>query len=196
TSTSRKFAVLGLLSIEPMSGYDLRRTIQQSISHFWQEGYGQIYPTLKDLVAEGLATLEVQQQSGKPNRRVYTLTGKGLSELKRWLGEPATELSPTRNELLLKLFFGRHGTSEDNIKHLNEYRSVLEAKLSQFEAIEADLPNEPDSSGDMPYWLITLRSGIYACRAGIAWCDETLVTLKKLETDRSSQPPRPGKAAK
>lgn len=181
-----RFALLGLLSIEPMSGYDLRKTIKQSISNFWQEGYGQIYPTLKDLTAEGLATLELQPQTGKPNRQVYTLTEKGLSELKRWLREPVTEFSPNRNELLLKLFFGRLGKSEDNINHVSQYRAVLEARLAQFESIEAQLPREPDPYGDAPYWLMTLRSGIHACRAGIAWCEETSAALEQLQNQSAS----------
>ena len=169
-----------------MSGYDLRKTIKQSISNFWQEGYGQIYPTLKDLTAEGLATLELQPQTGKPNRQVYTLTEKGLSELKRWLGEPVTELSPTRNELLLKLFFGRLGKSEDNLHHLSRYRAVLEARLAQFEAVQAQIQTEPDPLGDKPYWLMTLRSAIHALRAGIAWCDETAAALEQLITQAAA----------
>ena len=169
-----------------MSGYDLRKTIKQSIGNFWQEGYGQIYPTLKDLTAQGLVTLELQPQTGKPNRRVYTLTEKGLSELKRWLGEPVTELSPTRNELLLKLFFGRHGKPEDNFNHLSRYRAVLEARLAQFEAIQAQVQTEPDPLGDIPYWLMTVRSAIHGLRAGIAWCDETEAALEQLSTRSAS----------
>jgi len=36
--------LLGVLAIEPMSGYDLGLTIRQSVGHFWNESYGQIYP--------------------------------------------------------------------------------------------------------------------------------------------------------
>lgn len=57
TSQSR-FALLGLLNLGPMSGYDLKQLIGWSIGHFWREGYGQIYPTLKDLEAEGLVRRE------------------------------------------------------------------------------------------------------------------------------------------
>jgi PadR family transcriptional regulator, regulatory protein AphA len=175
-----KYALLGLLSIESMSGYDIRKTIEQSISHFWQEGYGQIYPTLKELTEDGLATLEVQQQAGKPNRQVYSLTDKGRGELKVWLLEPVSEWSPTRNELLLKLFFGRHSRRDTVIGQVRQYRGLLESRLAIFEAIELQLTGEPDPHGDKPYWIITLRHGLYACRAGVAWCDETLSTLQEI----------------
>ena len=39
--------LLGLLAIEPMSGYDLGVTIRASVGHIWNESYGQIYPNLK-----------------------------------------------------------------------------------------------------------------------------------------------------
>jgi PadR family transcriptional regulator AphA len=32
-----------------MSGYDIRKTVQESIRFFWSESYGQIYPALKRL---------------------------------------------------------------------------------------------------------------------------------------------------
>jgi len=50
-----RFAVLGLLSIRPMSGYDLKQVIESSTRNFWSESYGQIYPVLRELTAGGLA---------------------------------------------------------------------------------------------------------------------------------------------
>jgi PadR family transcriptional regulator, regulatory protein AphA len=100
-----RYAILGLLSLGPMSGYDIKKTIEASLSNFWSESYGQIYPILKSLVADGLATVSVETQTGKPNRYVYALTRAGQDELERWLHRPA-EYEVGRNELLLKLFFG------------------------------------------------------------------------------------------
>jgi PadR family transcriptional regulator, regulatory protein AphA len=49
-----KYAILGMLSLRPMSGYDTRKTVQESIRFFWSESYGQIYPALKRLEAQKL----------------------------------------------------------------------------------------------------------------------------------------------
>ena len=73
--TKSKYAILGMLSIRPMSGYDVRKEIQESISNFWTESYGQIYPALKSLVAEKLVTRTVQRGVGKPDRHVYAESG-------------------------------------------------------------------------------------------------------------------------
>ncbi|WP_395805406.1 PadR family transcriptional regulator [Archangium minus] len=48
-----QFAILGMLCREPMSGYGLRQAIEQTVGHFWQESYGNLYPTLERMEAEG-----------------------------------------------------------------------------------------------------------------------------------------------
>ena len=54
--SSTDYAILGMLTLRPMSGYDIRATIGESIAYFWTESYGQIYPTLKRLTKEKLLT--------------------------------------------------------------------------------------------------------------------------------------------
>lgn len=51
-----RYAILGALTIRPMSGYDIRQFFAKSVSHFWDESYGQIYPILKGLHSEGLVS--------------------------------------------------------------------------------------------------------------------------------------------
>ena len=66
-SSQTAYVILGLLSIESrQSGYDMRRTIQGSVGYFWGESYGQIYPTLRRLTAEGLITPHGQAAKGRP----------------------------------------------------------------------------------------------------------------------------------
>ena len=174
-----KYAVLGALSIEPMSGYQIKEELGHSISHFWNEGYGQIYPTLRQLSADGLVTSRVEAGKGKPERRVYTLTEAGWDELRGWLARPVVSQQPGRNELLLKLFFGRHAPAGVNLEHVRRRRDVLAALIARYEAIEAELNAE--TAPDQPYWLITLRHGLHVSRASMAWCDETIARLTELD---------------
>src|SRR5947209_14383873 len=122
-----RYAMLGMLSRGPMSGYAIKKAIEQSVANFWNESYGQIYPILKQLADEGLTTSHAEKQEGKPERYVYTITEKGREELRRWLTEPIEHLVE-RNELLLKLFFGTQGSVADNIKHVQQFRE-LQAQL-------------------------------------------------------------------
>jgi hypothetical protein len=112
---------------------------------------------------------------------VYALTERGWEALRRWLAEPA-DYHPERNELLLKLFFGRHSLPATNLAHVRQYRSVLAALLGRFEAIEAHLRAQPPAP-DLAYWLITLRHGQHLSRALRDWCDETIATLTALAGD-------------
>ena len=57
-----KYALLGILSMCPGSGYDIKKLMEQSTSNFWSESYGQIYPILKQLVAADLATRHTEKQ--------------------------------------------------------------------------------------------------------------------------------------
>ena len=103
-----KYAILGALTIEPMSGYQIKELIGRTIGHFWNEGYGQIYPTLKALSTAGLVSSRVEPGIGKPDSHVYSLTGSVWDELRQLLARPVESHQPGRSELLLKLFFGGH----------------------------------------------------------------------------------------
>jgi DNA-binding PadR family transcriptional regulator len=173
-----KYAVLGILSMCPGSGYDIKKFMEQSTSNFWSESYGQIYPILKQLVEEGLATSHTEKQEGRPERYIYTLTGNGLEELRKWLTEPI-EYTVERNELLLKLLFGRQGSIADNIEHVKQFRLLQEQLLQKYRGIEAYLKANCADDADQTYSLITLRYGILRCQALLTWCEETIDTLRK-----------------
>ncbi len=66
-------SLLGILSLRAMSGYDIRKFVRENIGYFWKESYGQIYPMLKRMAAEGLVDVRVERNSGKPDRQVYSL---------------------------------------------------------------------------------------------------------------------------
>src|SRR5260370_3649728 len=112
-------SLLGILSLRAMSGYDIRKFVKENIGYFWKESYGQIYPMLKRMAAEGLVDVRVERKSGKPDRQVYSLTRAGHSELERWLGRPPVPPSP-RNELRLRLSFCLLPQSTGMLRHAQE----------------------------------------------------------------------------
>jgi DNA-binding PadR family transcriptional regulator len=171
-----KYALLGILSMCPGSGYDIKKFMEQSTSNFWSESYGQIYPILKQLVEEGLATSHTDKKEGKPERYVYTLTDKGLEELRQWLTEPIEHIVE-RNELLLKLLFGRKNTIAGNIEHVKQFGILQEQLLHKYRGIEAYLKANCVDNAEVCYSLITVRYGILRCQALLTWCAETIDTL-------------------
>ena len=166
--------------MRPMSGYDVKKTIEGSVGNFWSESYGQIYPMLKGLVAEGLATSSSESGDGRRERTVYALTDAGREELGRWLGMPV-EYEVGRVEILLKLFFGWQVSPEENRRKVLEFRELHQGLLRKYEAIERSLKAEHAGHPGLPYWLMTVRYGRHVSRSLTDWCEETLAALDAVD---------------
>lgn len=181
--TTTAEALLGLLSIKPMSGYEIRGMIQQSIGNFWSESFGQIYPALKGLERDGLIVAEREtpsvEDAGRPSRR-FRLTEAGRLRLREWLAVLAKPQVP-RNELLLKLFFGAEGSTTTMREQIAATRAVYAADLQRYEFIVAKLQQTRAHLAGFPYWMMTVRYGQAEARAMLAWADESLAALDEVE---------------
>ncbi len=97
-----KYAILGLLSWKPLSGYDVKKVMADSAAFYWSGNNNQIYKTLVQLHEEGLVEIEVRQQENYPPRKEYTITEQGAAALRAWvLAEP--EPTQFRNTFLIQL---------------------------------------------------------------------------------------------
>lgn len=172
-----KFAILGLLSWRPMSGYDMKTYIEEGIKFFWNMSYGTIYPTLKRLEEEKLVEKEVQSQINKPDRIQYSITPAGKAKLDEWLLEP-TEMIQVNNELLLKLFVGQHVPFDQHIMSIGVNKQKTEAVLKLFRDSEGILKEQSKHSKEYLFFYLTLRYGILAQEAKLKWCDESMEILK------------------
>ena len=175
-----KYAILSILSMGPMSGYDIKKTFEKSLSYFWSESYGQIYPILRNLAKQGLATRSIKKQTGKPDRHIYALTDKGQKVLKDWMIQPVGR-QVGRHEILLKLFFGQLVSLADNIRQVEHFRELQSQKLKEINAIEKLLNADYKDNPNFPYWLMSVRYGQYVNRAYLRWSKETLAALNGME---------------
>src|SRR3954466_10106733 len=97
---SLRHAVLGLLAVEPSTGYDLSRKFDRSLGNAWHASHSQIYPELSRLQDEGM--VEVVSE-GARRSRTYGITAGGQEELRRWLVDvPPSRLE--RNESAVRIF--------------------------------------------------------------------------------------------
>lgn len=83
---SLKHTILGFLSTQDLSGYDLQKKIENTINHFWPSTQSQIYRTLKELIDDGHVDMQIIYQDEKPNKKLYSITANGKKELNHWLG--------------------------------------------------------------------------------------------------------------
>ena len=175
-------AVLGALSVQPMTGYALRQAIKEVLGHFWSESFGQIYPTLADLERQHRVT---RQGSSRPGASTFAITASGRARLTKLLEQPIQPVPP-RNGLLLRLFFGRHLGPGACRSLVVEARADAERRLAQYQAIRHDIEQDQSHQQDAPYWLLTVSAGEHTARATIAWADQALAALNEMDTSNEA----------
>jgi DNA-binding PadR family transcriptional regulator len=176
-----RFAVLGMLSIGCKTGYDVKKAIAGSTANFWSESYGNIYPVLKKLLAEGAIRLDKQAAVNGRAKQAYSLTADGRQTLEEWLRQPVIP-RPEDNEFLLKLFFSAMVEPEDARALLKSYRAHYSGLLAHYESIEERITGEQGTKAQKTYWMATLHYGEAITRAIIDWCDATDRKLQKLDS--------------
>ena len=99
---SINFAILGFLSREPLTGYDLKKRFAGSEIFYWSGNNNQIYRALVELHQAGRVEQTIEHPESGPARKLYMLTDQGRAELRRWLLSPP-ELPQLRHPLLIRL---------------------------------------------------------------------------------------------
>jgi DNA-binding PadR family transcriptional regulator len=163
--------VLGLLALGARSGYDIKGAVDGSTRFFWAASYGQIYPELRRLEAEGLIAGE-HAPNGARSRRVYELTDSGRKALAEWLlGERVT--IEYRDESLLRLFFADALPREQALGLLEARKRGHEEYLGVLRAIDERPGQDPD------FVDLVLRWGIDFNEWGRQWCEQQLRRLRR-----------------
>lgn len=72
-----RFFLFRALKQRPMHGYELGKFITETCSGCCQPSDAMIYPTLRELLAGGYIECRIESKGGR-ERKVYTLTSKGL----------------------------------------------------------------------------------------------------------------------
>jgi len=180
-----RYVVLGMLSEAPMTGYGLRQAIASSVGHFWQESYGQLYPALRALAAEGL--VEGRATRGGPGRpgATYHVTPRGRAALAAWLAIPPALAAP-RNEVLLKVFFAGTVPPEVTARNLDGVAAQLGGQRAALERI-AKVMDAPGggSHPDARFWRHTLDFGLEFTAFALAWIERVQATLRAARRARS-----------
>ncbi len=176
-SNKTQYAVLGALSIEPMSGYEIKKMMAESTNYFWTESNGQLYPTLAQLAKAKLVTIHTEKVGAKP-KNIYSITNAGKKKLQQWLLEDP-EYYPGRDELLLKLFYGDNNPPTVSIDHIEKHYQRCKRMLSLYQGIEKKLTEMVKLKKHPVYYLITVKAGVKAARAEIAWSKEAIELIKK-----------------
>ncbi len=93
--------ILGILNFQEATGYEIRKLSTDGPYSFFAEiSYGSIYPTLARLEADNLVTSRVEQDPGKPERKVYSITPAGHRAYCEAIAQPPA-MDKIKSEFLL-----------------------------------------------------------------------------------------------
>ncbi|MFP4641727.1 MAG: PadR family transcriptional regulator [Dehalococcoidia bacterium] len=164
-----KFAILGFVSWKPCSGYDLKKIFADSVFIPWSGSNNQIYRTLMDLHREELVTNEVQYQENYPPRKVYTITEKGLSELRNWvLSSP--EAPQLINSFLIQLAWADQLEQEELDELLDKYEYEVNMQLIMGqERIRRENVNPARTPREEYLWNMICQNWVTSYENELSW---------------------------
>lgn len=176
-----KYAILGLINREAMTGYDLMKVFNLELVNFWYAQHSQIYPELKKLTDEGLITYETVLQGEKLEKKLYSITAAGEKAFLSWIAKQDL-LEPTPKDIFrLKAYFIESMTKEDILRQFHYQLDQRQEKLGKLEATMLQHPYARTISDVIsPLYgdYIVLKGAIMRERTYIDWLVECIKEIE------------------
>jgi DNA-binding PadR family transcriptional regulator len=170
-------SLLAILEDGPSYGLQLKNEFESRTAGVWPLNVGQVYTTLGRLQRDGL--VEVDASDATESQKVYALTEEGREQLADWFAEPATQGTPSREELVLKLVMVARRSSDEAASVIQAERRNAVEVLQEYTRLKRDTP----ADGDLG-WLFLLDSLIFSAEARVRWldaCEARLTAAPKQE---------------
>ena len=198
------YGILGLLAFwGPLSGYDIKRLFDHTLSALWGAAQSQIYKELRRMKELGWVEMEREEQEARPDRKIYSITDQGHEALRKWQAQPP-EVFQLRDELLLKVLFGSFATPADLAQNLRASIAAHEMRLLEYRQNAFFLPTRGSvqhkdrrpnpyavEGEEDPYFRLVVRFAIEFEKTYIRWLYEALDEIE----GRQKRPPVHGDAA-
>ena len=172
-------AILGMLSGQPRSGYDVRQVFLTHL-RYYSDSPGTIYPALRRLEARGWIEPAPASQPGGENRsrRPYALTSAGRQELLAWLESPIAEgdIALRLSALFLRFtYMGANVPRETTLRFLGSLEAGLTARAAQQRAKYDEVRKValPHHTG-----VLSMLLGVETTEAQARWAAEARAMLE------------------
>jgi DNA-binding PadR family transcriptional regulator len=178
--TPLRLAILGLISMQPMSGYDLRKVFETTPMGNFSSSPGAIYPALKSLDKSGWVSGVPDREESLRPRLVYSLTELGDEVLNAELDATVTrdDLIWRYDHLMLRFaFMERRGVSRV-LQFLGELLAELEEYVEYLEQVREQMKGQTTVCG-----RLALEQGIAGYRANACWARRAIDELSTTDTE-------------
>ena len=168
--------ILGLLTHEDLTGYDIKKRIDRGISFFWKGSFGSIYPALNAMEKAGLVQKRMADDCGRREKILYHITDQGTDTLKVWLKEEQVT-NDLKYETLLKLYFGGAEDRNITLQNLQHFEEQVKKDLAVLKLYKENLEKILDQK-DHIYYYLTVTFGIDTYETYLKWCDKAKKMLQ------------------
>ncbi len=124
--------------------------------------------------------MEKVPQEDRPDRKVYTITAAGRSELIKWLSAPPPMEEP-HSASLVQVFFAGNLSDEEILAKFESFAALLREVIAQYEKIPeqiAPYKDEINSPREYFFWMLTLENGIRSVHANLEWAESIIQRIK------------------
>ena len=183
-----KHGILGLLNYGEKTGYEIMTVFRDSLNHFWTAQTSQIYRELQTMEQAGWISERHVEQTGKPDKNVFSITPAGREELVRWLRADNLPKS-VRDPFLMKTFFRGELPVEENIAY---FKAIRDAAVFPDDGKQATAAAEmyrqaiqcPERA---VYWKLTIEFGRMFERLYGQWCQVCIRELEALQQKQKDE---------
>ncbi len=175
--TTLEYALLGLVSLSPMTGYDVHKVFATTPFGHFSSSPGAIYPALRRLAHRGLLEASIDNKKEARPRRLFVLTKTGEEALEAWLRQPVTrdELIRMSGAPILRFnFAGNRLSKYEVLAYLESYRSVVAAYIDELLSYDDQL-----KAPEMFNNRLALDHGIRRYRSELEWITSATAEFKR-----------------
>ncbi|MCL2114878.1 MAG: PadR family transcriptional regulator [Methanobrevibacter sp.] len=179
---SLKHGLLGFLDLNgSMTGYDLNKIFMSMFKYVWPAQRSQIYHELKSMEKLDWVSSNIIFQTGKPNKKEYTITEEGKTELKKWLTEcDMRDQLKVKSVFLMKVFFSGRNHISENINLIQSFKKECKDLLEVLKVGDEVIDNssEIEFEKNKVYSDIVYDFEEDYLKMCIEWADKTIGKLE------------------
>jgi DNA-binding PadR family transcriptional regulator len=157
--------VLGLLTAEPLHGYEVKNRFEAMLGGTWEVNVGQIYTTLQRLERDGL--VRPAGPRGDRGKQTYELSPKGREALDKWLAEADSGPQQLHEDIYVKLLLATRIANGDLQQMLARQKRAYLQRLRDLNRLEERARR--DGRIDLARLV---RGALLHTEADLKWMDE------------------------
>lgn len=192
---SLRYALLALLTSQPLTGYDVFKQFEQSVGYVWHAPDSQIYPELRRMEKDGLLRGVEEAWGKKGKKKRYHITPEGVEAFRAWINT-TLDYTRERDPIHLKAAYLEWAEPDaaraqmqahiayhsSRAQQWQEMIAALEDRSNPILATRLEAAPEADRAKIAGYKIFTYEGMIERANAEIQWARRGLELIDKLES--------------